>query len=74
MCFHQGFPGYDVNLDARKRAQDRAKAEMEAEKAKGEGARLFRSPRAITGSCTVQCSRRQQRPISSYDTSVVPLP
>ena len=37
ICFSgsQGFPGYDVNLDARKRAQDRAKAEMEAEKAKG---------------------------------------
>eukprot|EP00193_Tetraselmis_chui_P008351 CAMPEP_0177767838 /NCGR_PEP_ID=MMETSP0491_2-20121128/9364_1 /TAXON_ID=63592 /ORGANISM="Tetraselmis chuii, Strain PLY429" /LENGTH=112 /DNA_ID=CAMNT_0019284531 /DNA_START=154 /DNA_END=492 /DNA_ORIENTATION=- len=31
LAYGSGFPGYDINLDARKRASDRAKAEMQAE-------------------------------------------
>jgi len=30
-AYGTGIPGYDINLDARKRASDRAKAEMQAE-------------------------------------------
>ena len=35
-AFGTGFPGYDVNLDARKRALDRNKREMQAELDRGE--------------------------------------
>lgn len=36
LAFGNGFPGYDINLDGRKRALDRNKREMEAELARGE--------------------------------------
>lgn len=31
LAFGNGIPGYDINMDARKRAQDRIKKEMEAD-------------------------------------------
>jgi hypothetical protein len=30
-AFGSGFPGYDINVDARKRAKDRIKREMQAD-------------------------------------------
>ena len=36
LAFGSGFPGYDVNLDGRKRALDRNKREMQAELDRGE--------------------------------------
>jgi hypothetical protein len=36
LAFGSGFPGYDINLDGRKRAFDRNKREMQAELERGE--------------------------------------
>ena len=35
LAFGSGFPGYDVNMDARKRAQDRIKKELQADLDRG---------------------------------------
>ncbi len=40
LAFGSGFPGYDVNLDGRKRAMERNKREMQADLARGESGQL----------------------------------
>jgi hypothetical protein len=40
LAFGSGFPGYDVNLDGRKRAMERNKREMQADLARGESEQL----------------------------------
>jgi hypothetical protein len=40
LAFGSGFPGYDVNLDGRKRAMERNKREMQADLDRGESEQL----------------------------------
>lgn len=58
-AFGSGFPGYDVNMDARKRAQDRIKREMQAEldRAAAYRAKLAAEKAAAQGSAAPASSK-----------------
>jgi hypothetical protein len=67
LAFGSGFPGYDINMDARKRAADRNKRENEAMMAKGE------LPTSTRHSCTGAVGRVRSAALRAQFPPLIPL-